>query len=226
MLKRRLLIGAAVLVSALVSVQTASASDAAATQAYLHANYALLKVAGRNLKVSEAAYRRVLQQVTAECPAAAANSPQNSQSTSLSNEVIGAMVLVAAKPDLAAIKSYLHAVAGLRWSNAAVEHAITSYRGMLQTLSTLTVPSLCADVRSWSSGEFKSLPSSTVSFDKAFMPNWVALGLVPPSLKRLENAEGKAIARRSQAIETKITEAEAGAVETWGNIMDELKLEP
>ena len=71
----------------------ASSGDAAATRSYLKANYALLKVAQSEHRASEAAYRSVQHRVTGECPQAGLNSPQDPQSTQMSNEVIGAMVV-------------------------------------------------------------------------------------------------------------------------------------
>ncbi len=55
----------------------------------------------------------VLATVERECPLAAAGSPQNPESTQMSDEVIGAMVIGAAQPDLQAIRAYIRAVAGL-----------------------------------------------------------------------------------------------------------------
>jgi hypothetical protein len=65
-----------------------------------------------------------------------------------------------------------------------------------------------------------------VSFVKAFYPNWVALGLIPAGLSRLESSQGRALARNSGRFEYQITNVEAQAVETWGDIMDELLLSP
>lgn len=223
-----LLLGVAVIVIALTPVQPAAASsgDAAATRSYLKANYALLRVAQRNIGASEAAYKSVQHRITGECPRAGLSSPQDTQSTEMSNEVIGAMVVSAAKPDLAAIRTYLRAVGRLHWSSSSINHSISRYRAMLGTIFKITVPDICADVKSWATSEFKTLPSSTIGFVKLFLPNWVALGLVPASLKPLEDAEGRSIASRSHAIEVLITDVEARAVETWGDIMNELVLEP
>jgi hypothetical protein len=223
-----LMLGVVVIAIALAPLQPALASsgDAATTRTYLQANYALLRVAQRNIKASEAAYKSVQHRVTAECPHAGLNSPQDTQSTQMSNEVIGAMVVSAAKPDLAAIRTYLHAVAPLHWSSASINHSMARYRASLGTIFKLTVPDLCSDVKSWATSGFQTLPSHTVSFVKLFLPNWVALGLVPSGLKGLEDGEGRSLAQRSHAIEVQITDVEARAVETWGDIMNEMMLEP
>lgn len=202
------------------------ASDASATAAYLRANYALVAAGHAHVGASIAAYRGVLSKVRSECPRAGQNSPQNPMSTELSNEVIGAMVLSAGKPDRPAIATYLRAVKGLRWSSGSVTRAVSSYAAMLGTLYKLQVPDLCGDVRAWSASGYKTLPASTLSFDKAFYPNWVALGLLPPGIARFESAQDRSLAKGAARFEYQLTNVEAEAVETWGDVMDVLELWP
>ena len=204
----------------------ASASDASATEAYLRANYALVKAGHAHLATSVAGYRSVLSTVKRECPKAAAESPQDPESTELSNEVIGAMVLSAGKPDRPAISAYLRSVAGLHWSSGSITRAVENYATNLRKLYALQVPNLCGDIKAWAGAGFKTLPASTLSFDKVFYPNWVALGLLPPGLAHLESSQGRALAHGSAAFEYQLTDAEAEAVETWGDIMNELELNP
>ncbi len=103
---------------------------------------------------------------------------------------------------------------------------MAGYVSMLGKLYGLSVPNLCADIASWRATRFKSLSSSTLSFDKVFYPNWVALGLLPSGLARFESAQGRELARRAAHFEYLLTNAEAEAVETWGEIMNELELNP
>lgn len=204
----------------------ARASDASATEAYLRANYALVKAGHANLGLSIAAYKGVLATVRRECPQAAAESPQDPESTDLSNELIGTMVLSAGKPDRGAIQAYLRAVSGLRWSSVAVTHAVAAYAANLRKLYALEVPDLCGDIRAWATNHFASLPQSTLSFVKVFYPNWVALGLLPPGLARFESAGTRSLAQGSARFEYQLTNVEAEAVETWASIMDTLELNP
>ncbi len=204
----------------------ASGSDASTTEAYLRANYALVKVGHANLGHSIAAYKGVLASVRRSCPKAAVSSPQDPESTELSNEVIGSMVLSAGKPDRPAIQSYLRAVAGMRWSSSKVTRAVSTYASSLKKLYALQVPDLCGDVKSWASSGFKSTPASTVSFVKVFYPNWVALGLIPPGISRFESGAARSLARSAERFEYQITNVEAEAVETWWDIMNELELNP
>jgi hypothetical protein len=214
------------LLAVVAAPAAAGASDASATETYLRANYALVSVAHSHLGSSIAAYKGVLHQVRSQCPKAAAKSPQNSESTQLSNEVIGAMVIAAGKPDRGAIATFMRTVSGLRWSSGSVTHAVSSYVSMLRKLYGLSAPDLCGDVRRWVASGFTSLPSNTVSFVKVFYPNWVALGLVPAGLGRFESSAGRSLAKRAGSFEYQLTNAEAEAVETWGTVMDTLELNP
>lgn len=204
----------------------ASSGNAAATQAYVQANYALVRVARSHLATSEAGPLHVLAHVEGECPRAGAQSPQNSESTRMSNEVIGAIVLSAAQPDLQAIRTFVRAVSGLSWSNHGLTSAIRTYVGDLKTILSLPAPNLCSDVKAWAAGGFHALPASTVTFAAKFMPAWVALGLLPAQLGRYESSAAKALARRSNPLEEQLTEAETRAVAHYNEIMNALAIWP
>jgi hypothetical protein len=204
----------------------ADPADVAATQSYVQANYALVRVAGAHLATSEAAPLGALAQVQRECPRAGAGSPQDPESTQMSDEVIGAMVIAAARPDLQAIRDFIATVGRLRWSNHRLASTIQAYVGKLKTLSTLAAPELCADVRAWAANGFQTLPASTVRFDQRFMPAWVALGELPASLAAYESPAEGALVRRSNQLEAQLTDGEARAVESWGRIMNALVLNP
>jgi hypothetical protein len=204
----------------------ASPADVSATQGYLRANYRLVQSASGRIHLGEATLRNVLARVRRECPRAAAGSPQNPESTQLSNEVIGVMVTSAIRPDLASIRQYLAAAARLRWSSGGLTRSVQGYVAKLRTLASLAVPDICSDVRSWAASGFKVLPASTKAFDRRFEPSWVALGELPSALSRFESGEGRALARRAGQRETELTDFEAREVETWGQIMSALELNP
>ncbi len=204
----------------------ASAGDAAATQAYVQANNALVRVASSHLAISEAGPVHVLAQVRAECPNAGAGSPEDLESTQMTNEVIGAMVVSAAKPDLQAISSFVHTVAGLSWSNAALTHQIDTYVADVKTILSLPAPNLCGDVKAWAADGYTKLPASTVAFVAKFYPHWRALGYLPAGLARYESAASRALARRTEPLEQELTEGEARAVEHYGEIMNALAIWP
>ena len=223
----RPVLAAAVVLALLVPAGAPGAQgDGASTSAYIHANLTLLQVARGHLGAAEAAPLHVLAQVTRECPQAALASPQDPESTQLSNEVIGAMVLSAYHLDTPAIQRFVAAAGHLRWSSAGLTRTVHEYVSDLRVLAALAPPHLCADVRSWVAGGYASLPPATVTFDRRFMPAWVAIGLLPGGLAASEAPQERGQLRRSMAIEVELTDGEARAVESWGKIMNELGLSP
>lgn len=204
----------------------ASPADVAATREYVKADYALVRVARSHLVHSEHAPLEVLAQVRRECPMAAAASPQDSESTDLSNEVIGAMVLGAASPDRSAIRAFVAKANSLHWGNARVTKTVHAYTAKLKTLLALPAPHLCTDIAAWKASGFHQLAPSTVAFVATFMPAWVALGELPSSLKRYESGESRSTAAGCARIEVELTDGEARAVESWAKIMNELALNP
>ena len=138
----------------------ALASDASGTQRYIAANYTLVRTARSYLRRAEAAPLKVLAQVKRDCPLAAANSPQDPQSTQLSDEVIGAMVLTAYHLDVPELWRFVAAVMPLRWSNARLTNTLRGYARKLKVLATLAPPDICADIRAWVASGYKTLPPS------------------------------------------------------------------
>ncbi len=205
---------------------SAAGGNAGATQAYLQANYALVRVARSHLVTSEDAPLRVLAQVQRECPRAAASSPQDAESTQMSDEIIGAMVIAAAQPDLQAIRAFVASVSHLSWSSRSLTNAVRSYASDLRTLIGLGAPNVCGEVKAWAASGFRTLPASTVAFVAKFMPAWVALGSLPAGLSHDESAGARALARSCEPLEQLITEAEARAVARYGEIMNALEVEP
>jgi hypothetical protein len=93
-------------------------------------------------------------------------------------------------------------------------------------MASLPVPALCADVRSWVASGYKTLPASTTSFSPRFINAWVAVGMLPPGLARFEGASERALAARVTRLESALADFEAREVETWGDIMTTLGLNP
>lgn len=221
----------AIALSSLLAAPAAAAansSDSAATQTYLQANLKLVQVARSHLAVSEKApLTQVLARVREECPQAGVHSPQNPDSTHMSYEVIGAIVIAAYKPDLQAAREYIRIVTPLHWSDGAITREVHAHAQDLQTVAALAAPNLCADVKAWSAVGFQTLPASTVQFDQKFEPAWVAIGDVPEGLARFESPAAKTLARRVQQVEAALFEGEARVTETsYEPIMDALDLWP
>jgi hypothetical protein len=204
----------------------AASRDVASTSAYVQADYTLVRAIKAHLPTSQARLVGLLGQVRRECPLAAAGSPQDPESTQLSDELIGAMVLNGGRVDLQAVRAFTATVKPLRWSNPALTSTIQAYAGKLRTLSRLAVPPLCADVRAWAAGGFRSLPTGTIRFDSVFMPAWVGAGELPSQLTAYERPQDRALAGRAGRLELLVSEFEARAVETYGELMNALALLP
>ncbi len=228
MTKRAFLTLAATAILAATSAPAlADQGDVAATRTYIQADYALVHTAKVNLKTSEAALQKLRRRITAECPKAAAGSPQNTDSEQLSNELVGAMTVVAIQPDRRAVAAFASTVKGLRWSNAALTRKVHTYATKLKTLSLLPAPNVCADVRAWVVSRYQALPASTVSFDSRYYKVEVAVGEVPAKLLTpSEQPDDRPVLARAEEIESQLGEVEANAVYTWGHIMEALALNP
>jgi hypothetical protein len=219
-------LGATIVLAVLPASAAAGPADVTSTSRFVQANYTLLRIARAHLVAAEAAPRRVLAQVQSECPHAAAGSPQNGDSTQLSDEVIGAMVLSAYHLDLPALHSFIATAGRLRWSSSRLTRTVRGYVADLSALAKLAPPHLCADVEAWVSSGFRTLPAATASFDRVFMPAWVGIGLHPAGLAAFAGAQQRSVLKRSDALEAQLADGEARAVERWGDIMDELGLWP
>lgn len=219
---------AATALLAVTSSAAAASSDAAATQKYIQADYALVQAGASKLGAARAALRNVRSKIEGECPRAAAESPQNPDSTELSNEIIGAMVTSVYHTDMPAGERFIRSAGALHWSNHRLTSTIHSYVGKLKVLNSLATPNVCADVRAWVASGYQTLPQSTVRFDQQFIPNWVAIGELPLGLLApSERAAQRAIVKRAGALEDELTELEVNeGVETWSNIMNALVLNP
>jgi hypothetical protein len=225
---REVFIGLVVLAVTLVAAPfaQANAGDVASTQAYVRADYKLVRYANSRIPSAEAALTGIITGVRQECPQAAVGSPQNTDSEQLDHEVIGTMVTTAIRPGLPRGNAFIDTVKSLRWSNRGLTDKIQAYVAKLKVMGELPIPHLCADVKSWVASDFQTLPSSTVSFDKRFLPTWVAIGELPAALTPYETPEIRTLVHRASQLENQLTEFEARAVESWGKILDELVLQP
>jgi hypothetical protein len=222
-----LLLTAATALLAAPASALGGSGDVAATEKYIQANYALVQAGRAKLGAAAVALAAVKHRIARECPRAAAESPQNEDSTQLSNEIIGAMVLNAYRTGEPAGDRFIRAVKGLRWSNRRLTNTIQAYASKLKVLKALALPDVCADVKGWVASSYKTLPATTVRFDQQFMPNWVAIGELPALLAPYEQPSQRGILRRTHQLEVQLTDFEANdGVYTWGDIMDGLVLNP
>jgi hypothetical protein len=202
-------------------------SDMVATSTYIQADYALLHAASSRLATSEASLRDLHRQIKTTCPRAAAGSPQNTDAEQLSNELVGAMTVAAIRPDASAVAAFFHAVGHLHWRNGTLTRRVRSYASRLRILSLLPAPNVCADVKTWAASRYEMLPASAVQFDSRYYKVEVAVGETPVALLApSELPPERPLLVHARQFERQLTEAEAKAVYTWGDIVNELDLNP
>jgi hypothetical protein len=207
------------------SGNAARSRNAAATRAYIQANYLFVRAARANLSAGKAALNDLVGQVAAQCPLAAAESPQNHESEQLSDELVGAMTIVAFHPDVPAIAAFARAVGGLRWSDRALTRTVRTYAARLQGLAALALPEVCADVQAWTASGFRTVPASTVEFQQSYDDVDVEAEEVPLRLLApYESAREASLLRRTKRLEAPLAEAEADSVADFNKIMNSLGL--
>lgn len=209
------------------SVALASSGDAAATQTLARATDTLVRAANPLVGKGLAAAKRYAGAIVAQCPHAAAGSPQNGQSEQLDDEVIGGMTVAGYSVAAAPIARFKRAVAGLHWSNRRLTHAVATFADKLQKLSTLARPNVCGDIQSWAASGYKTLPASTVPFVRRFLqvtPEAEEVPLIIQLVSPYATPADFPILRRVERLETRLGEAEAAAVETYSRLIIAVEL--
>jgi hypothetical protein len=202
-------------------------SDIATTEKYIAADYALVHTARTNMLTGEAALEELRSKISAECPMAAAASPENEAAEKLSNEVVGTMGVAFIRSDTQAVASFVGAVDHLHWSNPKLTRKATTYASKLKVLAALSAPGVCGDVRAWASSGYRTLPTSTVQFDQIYSTNDVGIGEVPAHLLApYEDRAERVTLQHTAQFENELVDAEARAVEPWSKILDALNLQP
>jgi hypothetical protein len=208
------------------AVALGASGDAAASDAYVRANYALVRAGQAKLAGAEAALQGLLASIRRECPHVVADSPQNEASEKLTWEIAATMRIVAFHHIAGAIDTFARSVRTLHWSNAGLTRSVHDYARKLNAEATTTAPDFCADLRAWKASGYTKLPAGTLPFVNAFYPVQ-AVGMLPKRqlAPYLAGGQGSVLARTSQ-IEGRLLDFEANAVETWGSIMDAVELNP
>jgi hypothetical protein len=201
-----------------------AAKNQSATRAYILASYTLIKAARATIPTAEASVATLNKQIGEECPHVALESPQNHESERLADEVAGALWSIVYHLDSAAIARFSAIVKPLRWTNHKLTHIADNYADSLSELSALTMPSLCADVRAWTASGFRTVPASTMAFDK--QAEAIGAPTIPPKLLApYEHGADKGIALRTTHLEVLLEQAETSiGFEDWSSLLETLGL--
>jgi hypothetical protein len=202
----------------------AAPRDVSATHAYLGANYAFLRAVHAREGTVAANVAKLNQGFAATCPRVGEGSPQNEESQHMSYEVAGALWATLYRTDANQVQAFLRAVRPLRWTNASITHIERSYATSLRELAALRMPDLCGDVRAWSAGGFKTVPASTLAFDR-HVEAIEGKSIPQPLLARYEQGSDKGLAARAQHLETLLEHNETRiGFDDWDMLLETLAL--
>ena len=196
-------------------------SNVATTKTYIQADYLLVHTARINMLSGEAALESLQQTLSAECPMAAAASPENEAAAALSNEVIGAMGVVFIRADIQAVDGFAETVAHLHWSNQKLTHKVKIYAAKFKVLAALEMPDVCGDVRAWAASGYRTLPASTTQFDRTLQrPQRRHRRNTDASARSVRGSHEREVLTLTRQFENELVDAEARAVEQWSKILE------
>lgn len=199
--------------------------DVASTRAYVLANYALVRAAHTELHVAEGSIAALNRSLGQQCPKIALEAPQNSQSQLLSKEVAGALWSIVYHTDIGAVDAFVSAVRPLHWSKHKLTVIARRYATSLTQLTELPAPEICADVRAWIASGYKTVPASTLAFDKrleAIGANSIPQRLLAPYER---GASIRAIAVRADRLEAQLDDDESSiGFNDWNMLLETIGL--
>ncbi|HEX4114998.1 MAG TPA: hypothetical protein VHY18_03895 [Solirubrobacteraceae bacterium] len=137
-------------------------NDAAATKAYLRAEYKSYRAIDDNLETSRKDLKSFVGQVVAGCPNVLAGFPQeDAKLPNLIEEELAALAAVAERPDLHAELVFARSVSHLRWTNRVLGRLVKQYN---EKAPTISAASLCADYTTWAASGYRTLSSHSQIF--------------------------------------------------------------
>lgn len=205
----------------------ARSGNVAATQALARATNTLVSTARPDIDKGLAAVKSYANQVAAQCPQVALESPQDYDSEQLDNELVGALTTVGYRTAAGPIAVYARTVEGLHWSNGRLTRAVRTFAKKLEGLTTLATPNLCGDIGGWVASGYKTLPASTIQFDQRYTvvdPEAEEVPLIINLATPYSTPSDFSVLRRVERFETELGEAEAHAVEYYTHLMNTLEL--
>jgi hypothetical protein len=185
----------------------AAPGDLAATHAYIQANYALARTGVALIGAAEAKIQRFNGQLARECPRVGAGGPEDEASQPISHEVAVALWSIAYSTGAGPVRTFVERTRRLRWSNHAITRLAQRFATDWHELTTLPLPHLCEDVRSWKASGFQVISAtvlSLVSRVEAIEPKPIPPRLLVP----YERGADASILARTTRLETRLEEEE------------------
>ncbi len=185
----------------------ATSQDVASTHTYLVASYRVLHVTVSTWSSVEAGIHSLDLRLHAECPDAGAGSPQNEEEQKLSYEAAAALWATGYHTDAAIVRTYVHTLNRLTWSNPRITRDARRLARGLQEMTSLQVPDICADIRAWHADGFGAMPSDVEPYDQhveAIDVHEIPQGLLAPYVQPAD----KSLREKVERLATRFEELE------------------
>jgi hypothetical protein len=204
----------------------ATPQDVASTHAAIVAGYALAHAAVANIAVAQSRIQAYDRRLAGECPGVGKGTPEIESSQPMSHEVASALWSIAYGAVAGPIHRFAKAVRGLRWTSGRFTRTTRTFAANLTALTSIPLPDLCADVRTWTAGGFESVPQRVLELndriERLEVPE-IPWGLVAPYVM---SSDGGRLAYIKDA-ERKTTEAEfTFGQRDWYQVLETIGLPP
>ena len=201
-----------------------SGGNAAATHAYIEANFKLSRAAEASVAPVQAKVEALDAQLGRECPKVGKGGPEDEESQKVSHEAVEALWSLSYGADVVPIRAFAKTVSALSWSNPNLTRIARHYAKTLEGLAALPLPNLCENVREWATSDFKTIPATTLQLDaqaEALEGHTIPAKLLAP----YERPSDRSIVARTARLETKLerTETVVG-FNDWDMLLETLGL--
>jgi hypothetical protein len=222
--RSRIIIAALLALGVAPAGALASSGNAAATHAYIEANFKLTRAAEASVAPVQAKIVAFDAQLGSECSKAGEGGPENEESQKVSHEAADALWSISYGADIVPIRTFAKTVGSLSWSNPNLTRIARHYASTLEGLAALPLPNLCANVREWKASDFHTIPAATLQLDEraeALEGQTIPQQLLAP----YERPSDRAIVAQTTRLETKLehTETVVG-FNNWDMLLETLGL--
>jgi hypothetical protein len=202
----------------------AGSGNAAATHAYIEANFKLTRAAEASVAPVQAKIVAFDKQLAQECPKAGTGGPEDNESQKVSHEAADALWSLSYGADAGQIRAFAKTVDSLSWSNPKLTRIARHYAKTLEGLAALPLPDLCTNVREWKASDFRTIPAATLQLDER--AEALEGHTIPPQLLApYERPADRGIVAETTRLETKLehTETVVGFSD-WDMLLETLGL--
>jgi hypothetical protein len=138
--------------------------DPAATRAYLRADYAAIRAAGLDSAARRASLERYVRTLDGECHDIAPHVLGDASSTAISLAITDALVSQLLQSERASYIRFITTVGKLHWANGTLDRRVKEQLAGLKAELALRPPAVCQDLREWSAGGYRIVPTDAMRF--------------------------------------------------------------